>query len=244
MKKSSVNIILFFLLNQTVAYSQEISPISIGGGFTVTPSFNFVSSAAIQIYPYSESIFERNLLEELSGGFGYGISIKKKLFREELSFELSTEYVSITDDELVQTLQLDSFRAKVRVTEQLWMVPLEFSGIFNIPNFDENLKIFLGGGVGIYFGDRVQSISNFKTKTLSTSPEASFLILTGLEYYFSNRLSSVFEMRFRQGAYNVDSEYPVSSITVNGINYPIEKNLNSTIFVDGIRVSLGIGYHF
>lgn len=51
-------------------------------------------------------------------------------------------------------------------------------------------------------------------------------------------------MRFRQGEYTVKSVFPVSSITANGNTYPLEQNLNSKIFVDGLKLSLGLAYNF
>ena len=64
------------------------------------------------------------------------------------------------------------------------------------------------------------------------------------ELMLAENISGVFEIRFRQGEYSVKSEFPVSSISVAGIQYPLEKNLNSKIFVDGLKLSLGIAYNF
>jgi hypothetical protein len=65
-----------------------------------------------------------------------------------------------------------------------------------------------------------------------------------MELFFSRELSGVFEIRFRQGEYKVLSKFPVSSVTVNGNIYPLEQNLNSKIFVDGLKLSLGLAYNF
>ncbi len=244
MKTSFLIAVVICIGSVKVSDAQDYHGISLGSGYSIIPSVIYVSSATIQLNAYSESQFERGVVEELSGGYGYGITIRKKIFNEDLSFGFSTEYVKIYDDELTQTFSTDSSRARGRVTEELWMVPVEFSGFFNIPNFTEDLEIYLGGGLGVYFGDRVRSIQNIKTTTISKEPSFSFIVLSGMELFFSKQLSGVFEIRFRQGEYSVKSEYPVSSVTVSGVTYPLEKNLNSKIFVDGLKLSLGLAYNF
>ncbi len=235
---------LLILLNVGSVNSQDISGVPMGSGFSIIPSFNYVSSATIQLNSLSDDIFERGFTEELSGGYGYGISIRKNLFRHDLSFGFSTEYTRIVDDQNTETFETDSSRVRIRVTEEITVIPIEFSGYFNIPDFLEELKIYLGAGVGVYFGDRVRKILNLSSKTISKDANFSFVVLSGLEYFFSKNFSGVFEIRFRQGEYRVKSEFPVSSINVNGINYPLEKNLNSRIFVDGLKLSFGVAYNF
>lgn len=237
-----LTVVLF--INCGNAVSQELSGVAIGNGFSIIPSFNYISSAEIQLYSSSRDLFERNITEEINGGYGYGISIRKNFFRQDLSFGISTEYITIVDDQNTQTFTTDSSSIRVRVTEELTVIPLEFTGYFNIPQFTEELNIYLGGGIGIYFGDRVRKLVNLTSRTTAKDANFSFVILSGMEYFFSKNISGVFEMRFREGEYNVRSEFPVSSFTVNGVTYELEQNLNSQIFVDGLRLSFGISYNF
>lgn len=237
-------LILFALFYSTILKAQNNSEISLGNGFSIMPSVEFVSSASIQLYPNSKDLFLKALNEELSGGYGYAISFRKKLFRQDLSFGISMEYLNIFDNELTQTFENDTTRVKVRVTEELWVLPVEFTGYFNIPKFTDEMNIYLGGGLGIYFGDRKRTVSNIQSKTISKNADFSFIILSGMEILFTEHISGVFEMRFRQGQYSVISEYPVSTINVKGIEFPLEQNLNSDIYVDGLKLTLGIAYNF
>ncbi|MDZ4711901.1 MAG: hypothetical protein SGI89_06195 [bacterium] len=246
--KFFTNIILFTVLSVSLFYtdarSQHRQELTLGNGFSIIPSVNYVSSATIQLSPFSKDIIERSSSISLSGGYGYGISIKKKLFRNDLSFALSAEYTKINDDNVFQTLFSDSSRARVKFTEELVMIPIELSGYFNIPDFSEDLKIFLGAGVGAYFGDRKRTLGNIQSKTISKQAGFSFVVLSGLEYYFSRKVSGVFEIRFREGEYTVKSEFPVSSVNIGGTFFPLERNLNSKIYVDGLKLSFGLSYNF
>ncbi|MBS1518741.1 MAG: hypothetical protein JSS91_11695 [Bacteroidetes bacterium] len=235
---------MFILLYNGITYSQNETEITLGSGFSLKPSVNYVSSASIQLNPFSENAFERNFLEDVSGGYGWGVLLRKKLFRQDLSFGISAEYVKILDEELTETFISDSVTIRARVKEELTMIPIEVMGYFNIPDFTEDLKIYFGGGVGMYFGDRKRTVLNIQSKTISKEPGFSFVVTSVIEYFFSRNISGVFEVRFRQGEYKVKSEFPIPQFTINGISYQLEQKLNSKVFVDGLNLSLGIAYNF
>lgn len=227
-----------------ITKAQSINGLGLGSGYSILPSVIYVSSATIQMNAYSKNLYERGETEELDGGYGYGLSIRKKIFNENISIGFTTEYLKIYDDELTEIFSTETSRIRARVTEELWMMPVELSGYFSIPKFSEDFDIYLGGGVGLYFGDRQRTVLNVTSKTISKEPNFSFVILSGMELFFTKQFSGVFEMRFRQGEYTVKSVFPVSSITANGNTYPLEQNLNSKIFVDGLKLSLGLAYNF
>ncbi|HMS65333.1 MAG TPA: hypothetical protein PKD83_08795 [Ignavibacteria bacterium] len=209
------------------------------------PEITYVSSSTIQMYPYSVDLFERNITESVSGDYGYGISVRKKFFSQNIAFGVSVQFLKITDsDNLTQTFSNDTLTVRARVTEELSVVPLEFKGYFNLPDFTEDLSLFLGGGLGIYYGDRKRTVLNVVSSTVSKNPGISLIVLTGMELSFTKNLSAVFEIEFRQAEYSVSSRYPVSEIKINGTIYDLEQELNSKIFVDGLKLCLGLSYNF
>lgn len=235
---------LFILFLPGISNSQNDAELTLGSGFSIRTSVNYVSTATIQINPYSENLFERNLLEEITGGYGYGILLRKRLFSDEISIGISAEFVSILDEELTQTFSNDSVTIRARVKEELTMIPIELMGYFNIPDFAEDLKIYFGGGVGVYFGDRKRTVLNIQSKTISKEPGFSLVVTSVMEYYFSRNISGVFEVRFRQGEYSVKSEFLSPQFTINGNTYEFDQTLNSKVFVDGLNLSVGIAYNF
>lgn len=224
--------------------AQHVKTIDFKSGYSIIPEVTFVSSATVQLYPYSPDPFQRNYTDELEGGYGYGFEFRKKLFREDISFGISVEFIKIKDNSLTQTFYNDSLTVKARVTEELSVIPLEFTGFFNLPRFSEELGFYLGGGLGIYFGDRVRTVLNIQSTTLSKRTGYSFVIMSGMEYKFSNDISGIFELKFRQAEYGVQSKFPVNQINIHGNIFDLEQNLNSKIFVDGLKLSLGLSYNF
>lgn len=224
--------------------SQTISGSNYGSGFTVTPYVSYVSSATIQIDPFSSSAFDRQQTAELSGGYGYGISLTKRLFSDEIAFGISVEYARIYDEELTEIYDNGTARIRARIKEELTVIPVELSGYFDLPDFTEDLNIYLGGGLGVYFGDRKRTIINIESTTLAKDPGFGFVVMSGIGYRFSDILSGVFEMRFRQGEYRVKSRFATSFITAGGNTFEIDQTTDSKIFLDGLKLSFGLSVRF
>jgi hypothetical protein len=234
---------LLVFLKPADSFSQEYSPDLGSHDLSVRFSGNFISSASIQLNPYSQNIVEKNSFAYLGSGFGYGVSISKKFLRNDLSLVLSTEYVKINDNNVTATLINGSNAVKVNVTESLWMVPVELSVNFNLPKMAQNLNIFIGGGLGVYFGDRKRTIANISTETIQSTPMLNLHIMTGMEYFINNRLSGVFEMKFRDAGFKVQNSFPNAFIGVNGMTFPLPTQYDSKVYVDGMKLSVGLNYY-
>lgn len=233
---------MFMFVHETK--SQNVSGIGQGTGITITPYVSYVSSATIQIDPFSSSSFERLQTSELSGGYGYGISLTKRLFDESIAIGISVEYVNIKDEELTEIYDNGDSRIRARIKEEITVIPVELSGYFDLPKFTTDLNIYIGGGVGAYFGDRKRTIINLESKTISKEPGFGFVAMSGLGYRFTDNLSGVFEMRFRQGEYRVKSEFSTSFITAGGNTYDIDQTVDSRVFLDGLKLSFGLSFRF
>ena len=76
--------VLLFILNSSISYPQVFSFSSLYEGLSLSVTGNYISSASIQLYPNSYNIVEKNVFDELKGGYGYGISLRKKFFHDDL----------------------------------------------------------------------------------------------------------------------------------------------------------------
>ena len=244
LSKISALAVLFIILFTGVIYSQTHSEYFDRHDFSITPSVNFISSASIQLNPNSTNIIDKNRIEELHGGFSYGIAIKKKMFGDDIVLGLSTEYLRIEDDNLRERVENGASSVNLPVKEILWVVPVELSVYYRIPRFSESFNLFLGGGMGIYLGDRERQIFNLKTETKSKEQALNFHIATGGEYLISRNLSAVVEVTFREGEYKVESSFPTNQVRVNGTSYEIQQDYKSKVFIDGMKLGFGLSYYF
>lgn len=213
-------------------------------GISITPYVSYVSSATIQLRAFSGSEFERNETLEISGGYGYGISVTKRLFDEDLAFGISVEYASITDEENSEIFDNGEVRIRARIKEELTVVPVELSGYFGLPAFTEGLDMYLGAGVGVYFGDRKRTVISLESETLAKEPGFGIVLMSGIGYEITDNLNGVFEFRFRQGEYRVKSRFPASTFTAGGNTFTIEPQVDSKVFLDGLKLSLGFSFRF
>lgn len=212
--------------------------------FGISFGVNYISSASIQLNPYSSDIVERNTIEDLKGGYSYGFNLKKKIFFDNFYISLSTEYISMKDETNYETLSVDTNFVNFGVREELKVIPVEAAIIYRLPEFFKNFNVYIGGGAGIYFGDRIRTLYRIKSTTLEKDINLNLNIFMGTEYYLSDNISAYFEMKFREGRYEVKSKYPVSFIVLDGIQYVFNQNFHSRIYIDGIRLSGGINYYF
>jgi len=237
------NFILIIILTN-IALTQNCEAQGILKNLKIIPSVNYISSATIQLNPFSTDIIEKNSEIELKGGYGYGLILKYSLGGSGLQLGLASEFIRIEDNEFVETLEQDTSVIRGRVTEKVEMIPLEMSVYFNLPQVVSGLNIFLGGGGGIYFGDRTRYFAGMTTTTESRKPMVGILVLVGAEYQVFRNLSIYFESRFRQAEYRVKSIFPRNYVLYEGRLYYFDPVLNSKIFIDGIKLSLGIGINF
>lgn len=214
--------------------------------FSLSLYGTYVSSSQLQNDPKSPDPIVRNILLDLKGGYGYGAEFdyKPNLYNLNLIFYISSEYLRINEGDLVFTFDDGTNTASVNMNEDFTMIPLEAGVKWYLPVGTENFKIYIGGGGGVYFGNRIRMIANLQSTTISTQPGYSLNVLSGLEFYFARNLSANLELKFREPYFDVESSYTANSIILNGTVFQIENPFYSRLIVDGVRISLGLNYHF
>ncbi len=241
---------LVFVLNNTQAQINENKEklfFDVGKRFSISVYGTYLSSFELQNDVRSSDPIKRAAVLELKGGYGYGaeFNYKPQVFDFDLIFFVSTEYIKSTDKELIFRLQNnDTDGANVRMEETVQMIPFEAGVKWQLPVGSNSFKIFMGGGAGIYFGDRTRKIGSFETTTLDKIPGYSVNILAGIDVYIARNISLTGMLKFREGYWDVQNKFEVDAFTVDGITYPIENPFYSRLIADGVRLSLGLKYNF
>jgi opacity protein-like surface antigen len=234
----------YFLCSQTLKDQQVY--FNENKRFSIQLFATYVSSAELQDNIASEISFIRDASIEMSGGYGYGaeITYDPAISNFDVLFYLSTEYLKAKDDDLKLNLENDSAFSNVRFTEEYKIFPIEGGLKWRLPVSSERLKVFIGGGAGVYFGARNRSLGPYKSSNVSKKPGYSMNIMAGLEYFFERNLSVNFEFKFREASFESEDTFPVDLITVNGNIFRIQNPINSRIMADGTRISAGLKYNF
>ncbi|MCC6866190.1 MAG: hypothetical protein IT280_08530 [Ignavibacteria bacterium] len=237
-------------MSPVLLYSQspkdELLNYNFNSKFTLQAYIMYVSSAELQNNIKSNSSFIRDAAVELKGGYGYGgeITYNPEFKDIDITFYLSSEYLKVKDNELVMRFENDSAFNSVRFTEEYNMIPIETGVKWNLPVSTERFKVFIGGGAGIYFGNRTRQIGQYKTMAISRKAGYSMNVLAGLEYFLERNLSVNFEFKFREPNFDSEDKFETDFITINGNTYSMDNPVYSRLLIDGARISAGIKYHF
>ena len=214
--------------------------------FSITLYGTYISASELLENPRSTNTFEREISTKLNSGYGYGVELNyaPPLFESELLIYLSAEYLKVNTDELLLKLSDGVNKASVKVKEKFMMIPLELGIKWLLPVSTDNFKLYIGGGGGIYFGDRTRTMQNLVSTNIEKTPGFSLNILSGIGYYIARNLSADFELKFREASFDVESKYNTNIININGTQYYITSPFYTRFNVDGVRISAGLKYQF
>lgn len=210
--------------------------------FSLKFSATYISSSELQNNINSSNPIERDASTELDGGFGYAaeLTFDPRFGNSGIYFFLSSEYYQHVQNDLFVRYYEDTNFYSVNFEEQFFIIPVEAGIKWNLPVSGKNLKVFIGGGGGIYFGNRKRSIRGLTTTTNKVIPGYSINVLSGIEYYVARNLSANFEFKFREAYFEVESQFDSRYRVVYGFPNP----LKSRLVVNGTTLSLGLKYNF
>lgn len=249
-KKRSAVTLLIIVTGFADVYSQtpekELTQLNRSKKFSVYIYGTYVSGAELQNSPRSTDPIERDATVEMRGGYGYGgeFLYDPGIYNVGIKFYVSSEYLKVNENDLEMVFDNGASTAKIRMNEQYTFVPLEFGLKWNLPVSSENLQIYIGGGAGVYFGDRKRRLGELQSETIFRKADFSLNILSGLEYFAARNLSADLELKFREASFDVESKFNKNEIEINNTSYPLINPFYSRIIVDGVRISLGFKYHF
>lgn len=206
----------------------------------------YVSSSELLENPMSPNPIEREAATDLNSGYGYGAELNyaPPIFESDVLFYLSAEYLKVNTDGLVIRLSNGINSTTVRINEKFTLIPIEFGLKWLLPISTDYFKLYIGGGGGMYFGNRVRTILDLVSSNIQMKPGFSLNVLTGMEYYIARNLSANLELKFREASFDAESKYNTSSITVGGTQYAITNPFTTRFIVDGVRISAGLKYQF
>ncbi len=214
--------------------------------FSITLYGTYISASQLLENPRSTNPIERDITTELNGNYGYGAELNytPPLFETGLILYASAEYFKVTSDNIIYRLYAGENKASIRFTEKFSLIPLELGIKWHLPVSTDNFKIYIGGGGGIYFGDRTRYFAGMTSENIAKTPGFSLNVLTGIEYYIARNLSANFELKFREASFDAESKYNKGVVNINGTNYNITNPFYTRFIIDGVRVSAGFKYQF
>jgi hypothetical protein len=208
---------------------------------TVLIKGNLTTRTSLFLNPNAPDPDTRAQALELTDFLGSGIEIKYLFPRSNLAVSVSAEYLRFRESNPIHV----SFQSEVPAEDGYIAVPVELTGYFIIPASGQTVKMFIGGGGGVYFGRRQYTLAGAEAALTGTRPGFGIHVLGGVSYHFTDRLSLVGEMKFRDLQFRSTNAFQVSRVLYQGSLFPLSQTpFESSVQTDGIVFQLGVGVSF
>lgn len=214
-------------LSQEKAYS-----ISIKGSFTISSRLFYNIDARDEI--------SRGQYINLDDIFGFGVDVRKTIKDTRLEVGIALEYLSARESGFVRVSN-----TRVPIEDGYWTVPVELSGYFVIPFSTETVRMYIGGGGGVYFGERRYTIADERADIVDSKMGIGIHVVTGFEYSLKEWVALRSEIKFRDLQFESTHAFSKSSTMYNGVTVALKQEpTRSRINVDGMLIDVGIVIRF
>ena len=233
--KCFVPLLIVFFINTSAQYGEKDFGISLSANYTPTARF-FLNPNSIQ-----KVLREENT--QLSDNYSGSIELRYRL-TQSIIIGLGTEYIEKISKER-NVIGFPSQLAGVEVEEGYKMIPIEFSVYYFIPFSTEDFKFFMGGGVGIYFGEYIRNFADVSLENVSRDFSWGIHGRVGMEYLITDYFSVRGEMKFRDPEFKMESKYNKQQFVYKGQVKSLPKDPFFTkVNIDGMTFTIGIVFHF
>jgi hypothetical protein len=209
------------------------------GGLSIILKGNYTTSSQIFPNPNASDAFTRSESFLVEGTFGYGVEFKYRIAQSLVAIGASVEYLQASLERSVGV----AFRQGVQIQDGYRVLPIEVTGYFIIPFSTRTFQVFIGGGAGMYIGDRTYTMAGVEATTVDSEPGYGIHVVAGLNYGFNDWFSITGEMKFRDLQFTSTNVFPVPRINYGGgvLNVNTEP-FESKIHTDGVVFQIGAAF--
>ncbi len=228
---------IFFLFFTIIPFTFLFAQFN-GENFSICFGYNFTTSSKLFLNPNASNVLEQNQYNSLGSFTNYSFDIRYR-FSENIIFGLDVEYLKHSK----KGRYLNSPR--FIVDDGFIIYPIELSIYYFIPFSTEDFKFFMGGGFGLYPGERTRKFGDIKYVDVDSEIGYGIQASTGMEYILFKNISFRGEIRFRDPDLKVTNKYNDKIVHYNGSTYNVNTNdSESRINVDGITFRIGVAFQF
>jgi opacity protein-like surface antigen len=211
------------------------------GWWSLIVKGNYTSGSRIQPNPYAPDPIQRGQQYDFDDTFGASLELRFRIPESSIALGLSADYITGGSERSLPT----SGRRAIPVTDGYTLVPVEATAYFLIPVTTGALGVFMGGGAGVYFGERSYTIAGVEAPLLESTPGFGIHVLGGVSYQVTDVLGLVLEMKFRDAHFEAVNQFAVSRITFAGTVVNVSPNpFESRVRSDGMTIQLGASLSF
>jgi hypothetical protein len=207
-----------------------------GGRFSVAAHGMLTTASKLFEHPNARDELIRGLYTPIDPVYGAGIDVRTDIPALGLRFGLGADVLTRTVSSSAPYTS-----PPVPIEDGYVAVPVELSAYFSIPVGGETVDFYIGGGAGVYFGERRYSFAGVRAVTVDRNVQPGIHVLTGVEYALGAVLALRSELKFRNIQLETTQQFPVTSTIYEGVTVPLpQEPFTSRVQIDGMSVSLGV----
>jgi len=141
--------------------------------------------------------------------------------------------------------QLLSSGRALPVEDGFRAIPVELSGYFVLPFSGQDLRVYMGGGGGVYFGERRPAFAGVSAPVVDAQPGFGIHVSAGIGWRFFDRFVLLGEMKFRDLQFSSTNAFQTDRTEYQGALVNLgSQPFSSTIHVDGVVFQFGLSAEF
>ncbi|MCZ7602010.1 MAG: hypothetical protein QY331_13090 [Melioribacteraceae bacterium] len=214
-----------------------------GNDFGIYLAANYTTSARFFLNPDATQKLIREDNVELVDNYSGSIEFRYRL-TESIIIGLGTEYIEKVSKER-NVIGFHPQLAGVEVEEGYRMIPVEASIYYFIPFSTDDLKFYMGGGLGIYFGEYIRDFANVSLENTGRDFAWGIHGRMGMDYMVTNYFSVRGEMKFRDPDFRMESKYNKEFFVFRGEARSLpQEPFPTKVNIDGMTFAIGLVFHF
>lgn len=209
--------------------------------FSVVIKGNLSTAGHVFLNPRASDPVARSEATSITDFFGYGLEVRYHVPGTLLAVGFSADRIV---SQQTSDVRLGGGRT-VPEEEGYVLIPVELTGYFIIPITDGPLGVYMGGGVGMYYGERRYTLAGASAASTGSSPGFGIHVLGGVQYRFSEAFSLALELKFRDAQFEATNAFSAPSVRYGATQVTLPgKPFESSIHTDGMVIQLGAAYSF
>jgi opacity protein-like surface antigen len=211
-----------------------------GGRFSVAAFGAITTTSKLFTNPNARDEIIRGTYTPIDPVAGAGVDARADVAALGLRFGLGAEYLAGTVSGTAPNTS-----PGIPVEDGYAAIPLELTAYFSIPVGGERLDFYLGGGMGVYLGERKYSYAGVEAETIDRNVQPGIHVLTGVEFAVAEAVALRSEIKFRNIQLETTQQFPVSSTVYEGVTVPLpQAPFTSRVQVDGMNLTIGVVVRF
>ncbi len=209
-------------------------------GLVAVAKGSLTTSSEIFLNPDASDPVARSASFTINETFGYGVELKYMLPESHLAIGVSADYIRASGRNDLAVYPLRS----VPVEDGYRVIPVELTGYFLIPASGPTVGIYMGGGAGVYIGERLYRFGGVDAPSTKTGTGFGIHVLGGVSVRLAQRFSVLAEMKFRDLQFQTTNRFNTSQIRYGGALITVSQEpFDSSVHTDGIVFQLGAAFN-